>query len=173
MAYSRFGAWSKACWSTTILASNGLVSGTFAINWREPRSPTEKDQEIIEQVTHLAAVAIEPKGNEAALTKAFEEIAKSEAELRTIWWAHEETRRRIQSSLRGRGRKSLLRSDRNPQHASGLNALVLVEFGRFNSGDVKGTIADAARYHFAPNDVRRHRLISTSHISLLPCHGTA
>src|SRR5260370_24137167 len=29
----------KACWSTTILASNGLVLGTFAIYWPEPRSP--------------------------------------------------------------------------------------------------------------------------------------
>jgi formate hydrogenlyase transcriptional activator len=57
----------KACWSTTILASNDLVLGTFAIYWREPRSPTEQDQKIIEQITHLAAVAIERKRNEAAL----------------------------------------------------------------------------------------------------------
>jgi PAS domain S-box-containing protein len=57
----------KACWSTTILASNGLVLGTFAIYWREPRSPTKDDEKIIEQITHLAAVAIERKRNEAAL----------------------------------------------------------------------------------------------------------
>ena len=35
-------------------------------------------------MTHLAAVAIERKRNEVALTRAFDEIAKSEAELRTI-----------------------------------------------------------------------------------------
>ena len=35
----------KACWSTTILASNGLVLGAFAIYWREPRSPAEQDRE--------------------------------------------------------------------------------------------------------------------------------
>jgi len=57
----------KACWSTTILAPNGLVLGTFAIYWREPRTPSEFDQKIIEQITHLAAVAIERKRNEAAL----------------------------------------------------------------------------------------------------------
>jgi PAS domain S-box-containing protein len=57
----------KACWSTSILASNGLVLGTFAIYWREPRSPIAQDQKILEQVTHLAAVAIERKRNEAAL----------------------------------------------------------------------------------------------------------
>ena len=74
----------KACWSTTILASNGVVLGTFAIYWREPRSPGEFDQEIIGQITHLASVAIERKRNEAALMSAFDEIAKSEGELRTI-----------------------------------------------------------------------------------------
>jgi formate hydrogenlyase transcriptional activator len=57
----------KACWSTTIMASNSLVLGTFAIYWREPRSPTELDQKVISQITHLASVAIERKRNEAAL----------------------------------------------------------------------------------------------------------
>jgi PAS domain S-box-containing protein len=57
----------KACWSTTILAPDGLVLGTFAIYWREPRTPGEYDQKTIEQITHLAAVAIERKRNEAAL----------------------------------------------------------------------------------------------------------
>ncbi|MEK6324987.1 MAG: sigma 54-interacting transcriptional regulator, partial [Acidobacteriota bacterium] len=62
----------KACWSTTILASNGLILGTFAIYWREPRSPSEQDQKIIEQISHLAAVAIERKRNEAALQQSEE-----------------------------------------------------------------------------------------------------
>src|SRR5713226_6019597 len=57
----------RACWSTTILGSNGLVLGTFAVYWREPRSPTQQDQKIIEQMTHLASIAIERKRNEAAL----------------------------------------------------------------------------------------------------------
>ena len=39
------------------------------------------------------------------------------------------------------------------------------------SGDVKGTIPGAVRYHFVSDDVRRHRLISISYISLLPCHS--
>jgi PAS domain S-box-containing protein len=57
----------KACWSTTILGSNGVVLGTFGIYWREPRNPTEHDQEIIEQLTHLAAVVIERRRSELAL----------------------------------------------------------------------------------------------------------
>ncbi len=51
------------------------------------------------------------------------------------------------------------------------NALAVIEFGRLNSGDVKGTITDAVPYHIVPNEVRRHRLISISYMSLLPCHG--
>jgi PAS domain S-box-containing protein len=62
----------KACWSTTILTSNDLVLGVFAIYWREPRSPTEQDQKIIGQITHLAAVAIERKRDEAALRESEE-----------------------------------------------------------------------------------------------------
>jgi PAS domain S-box-containing protein len=66
----------KACWSTTILGSNGLVLGTFAIYWRESRSPSEQDQKIIEQVTHLAAVAIERKRDEAALRESEERFRR-------------------------------------------------------------------------------------------------
>jgi len=66
----------KACWSTTILAPNGLVLGTFAIYWREPRSPNEQDQKIIGQITHLAAVAIERKRNEAALQESEESFRR-------------------------------------------------------------------------------------------------
>ncbi|WP_024507975.1 PAS domain S-box protein [Bradyrhizobium sp. ARR65] len=49
----------RAVWSTPIISSEGKVIGTFAMYYREPRSPTPRDQEIIEQVTHLAGVAIQ------------------------------------------------------------------------------------------------------------------
>jgi PAS domain S-box-containing protein len=64
----------NACWSTTILGSNGLVLGTFAIYWREPRMPTGQDQTLIEQMTHLAAVAIEHKRNEGVLRENAREL---------------------------------------------------------------------------------------------------
>ena len=41
------------------------------------------------------------------------------------------------------------------------------------SGDVKGTIRSDVRLPMLSNDIRRHRLISISYISLLLCHGTA
>jgi len=52
------------------------VLGTFAIYWREPRNPSEQDQKIIEQVTHLAAVAIERKRDEAALRESEERFRR-------------------------------------------------------------------------------------------------
>ena len=51
------------------------------------------------------------------------------------------------------------------------NSLVVSEFELFKSRDVKGTIRSDMRLRFVSNDVRRHRLISISYISLLPCHG--
>jgi PAS domain S-box-containing protein len=64
----------KACWSTTIQGSDGLVLGTFAIYWREPRTPTGEDQTLIEQMTHLAAVAIEHKRHEGMLRENAQEL---------------------------------------------------------------------------------------------------
>jgi PAS domain S-box-containing protein len=49
----------RACWSTPILSSENAVLGTFALYSREPGEPTPQLQDVIEQMTHLAAVAIE------------------------------------------------------------------------------------------------------------------
>jgi PAS domain S-box-containing protein len=49
----------RACWSTPILSSENAVLGTFALYSREPGGPTSQLQDIIGQMTHLAAVAIE------------------------------------------------------------------------------------------------------------------
>ena len=49
----------RACWSTPILSSAGTVLGTFAIYYREPRSPTQQDSNLIGQITYLASIALE------------------------------------------------------------------------------------------------------------------
>jgi PAS domain S-box-containing protein len=51
----------RACWSTPIFSSHGNVIATFAMYHREPRSPSQRDQDIVEQITHLAGVAIQRK----------------------------------------------------------------------------------------------------------------
>src|SRR5438876_3337922 len=56
----------RACWSTPIFSSEGKVIGTFAMYYREARSPTSREQETIKDITHLAGVAIQRKLAEAA-----------------------------------------------------------------------------------------------------------
>jgi PAS domain S-box-containing protein len=65
----------RACWSRPILSSAGRVLGTFAIYYREPRSPTPQDHNVIEQITHLASIAVEREQAEEALRQAQEELA--------------------------------------------------------------------------------------------------
>jgi PAS domain S-box-containing protein len=57
----------RACWSSPILSSEGKVLGTFATYYREPRSPTAQELGLIEQVTHLASIAIERQQAEEVL----------------------------------------------------------------------------------------------------------
>jgi PAS domain S-box-containing protein len=49
----------RACWSTPILSSENAVLGTFALYSHAPGGPTPQQQDVIGQMTHLAAVAIE------------------------------------------------------------------------------------------------------------------
>ena len=69
----------RACWSTPILSSEGKVLGTFAIYYREPCTPTPKQHELIEQITHLASIALERKRAEDAL-HASEQVARGQVE---------------------------------------------------------------------------------------------
>jgi PAS domain S-box-containing protein len=69
----------RACWSSPILSSEGKVLGTFAIYYREPRTPTPPQLEIIEQITHLASIALERKRAEEAV-RASEQVARGQAE---------------------------------------------------------------------------------------------
>jgi signal transduction histidine kinase/PAS domain-containing protein len=51
----------RACWSTPILAHSGKALGSFAMYYREPRSPSPAENRALEMVTHLAGIAIERK----------------------------------------------------------------------------------------------------------------
>jgi PAS domain S-box-containing protein len=74
----------RAAWSQPLLSKSQQVLGTFGMYYTEPRTPSEADLLLIEGAGHIAVIAIEGERSQAALTSAFEEIAKSEAELRTI-----------------------------------------------------------------------------------------
>src|SRR6266478_1241123 len=49
----------RGCWSTPILAHSGKVLGSFAMYYREPRSPSPAETRALEMATHLAGIAIE------------------------------------------------------------------------------------------------------------------
>src|SRR5437588_391800 len=59
----------RSHWSTPIYAQEGRVLGTFAIFNRVPASPTQIQQDLIAQVTHIASIAIERALSEAALKR--------------------------------------------------------------------------------------------------------
>ena len=49
----------RACWSTPILSREERVLGTFALYFREPRSPTQDDLDLIARAVHVAGIAIQ------------------------------------------------------------------------------------------------------------------
>jgi formate hydrogenlyase transcriptional activator len=57
----------RAVWSRPLFTSDGKVLGTFAIHYREPRSPDDPDLQVIENVSHIARIAIERHFNEESL----------------------------------------------------------------------------------------------------------
>ena len=57
----------RAVWSRPLFTTKGKVLGTFAIHYREPRSPGCADLQMIENASHIAGIAIERHLNEESL----------------------------------------------------------------------------------------------------------
>ena len=57
----------RACWSTPIFLDRTKVLGSFAMYYREVRSPGGPELELINVATHIAGIAIERKRNEDML----------------------------------------------------------------------------------------------------------
>ena len=77
----------RACWSTPIMSSEGAVIGTFAMYYREPRVPSARDQEVIEQITHLAGIAIQRKVTQERLQRSEAYLAEAQRLTHTGSWA--------------------------------------------------------------------------------------
>lgn len=73
-----------AGWSNPIIGHDGQVLGTFGMYFREVRSPNQGEMQLIADAGHVAGIAIERDRSRAALNVAFEEIRKSEGQLRQI-----------------------------------------------------------------------------------------
>src|SRR5215813_773388 len=57
----------RSVWSRPLFSADGKVLGTFAILYREVRSPDTTDLQLIENASHIAGIAIERHINEEAL----------------------------------------------------------------------------------------------------------
>jgi PAS domain S-box-containing protein len=67
----------RAGWSTPILSPDRSVLGVFGIYWNKARSPSPGHIHLIDQVTHLAAIAIERQRSQEAL-RASERFARGQ-----------------------------------------------------------------------------------------------
>ena len=74
-----------ACWSVPVL-SQGKVIATLAMYYREPRRPTRPDQELIDQITHLAGVVIQSKLAQEKLQRSEAYLAEAQKLTRTGIW---------------------------------------------------------------------------------------
>ncbi len=59
----------RSVWSRPLFTNEGKVLGTFAILYREPRSPGAKDLQLIENASHITGIAIERHMKEQALRR--------------------------------------------------------------------------------------------------------
>jgi signal transduction histidine kinase len=73
----------RACWSTPIFSDDGRVLGTFALYYDEPRTPNDRQLELIQRATHIAGIAIERKQMEEQLDALSARIERIREEERT------------------------------------------------------------------------------------------
>src|ERR1700692_1440298 len=76
-----------ACWSTPVFSSQGKVIATVAMYYRGPRRPTQRNQEIIDRITHLAGAAIQQKLAQENLQRSEAYLAQAEKLTHTCSWA--------------------------------------------------------------------------------------
>lgn len=67
----------RACWSTPILSGRGKVLGSFAMYYREPRTPTGEEGILTEVATRIAALAIEHHAAREILARTQAELAQA------------------------------------------------------------------------------------------------
>jgi PAS domain S-box-containing protein len=93
----------RACWSTPICLDGEHVLGSFAMYYREVRSPTEGDMHLIGVATHLAGIAIERTRRERELTlhrEHLEEMVEARtSELTTAMERADQVNRELSNAL--------------------------------------------------------------------------
>jgi signal transduction protein with GAF and PtsI domain len=67
----------RACWSTPILSGNRKVLGSFAMYYREPRTPTGEESSLTEVATRIAGLAIERQAAKEILARTQAQLAQA------------------------------------------------------------------------------------------------
>ncbi|HYV14071.1 MAG TPA: GAF domain-containing protein [Pyrinomonadaceae bacterium] len=67
----------RACWSTPIFSGRGKVLGSFAMYYREPRTPTGEEAGLTEVATRIAGLAIERHAAKEILSRIQAELAQA------------------------------------------------------------------------------------------------
>jgi GAF domain-containing protein len=67
----------RACWSTPILSGRGKVLGSFAMYYREPRTPTGDEAGLTDVATRIAGLAIEHHAAKEILARTQAELAQA------------------------------------------------------------------------------------------------
>lgn len=67
----------RACWSTPILSGRGKVLGSFAMYYREPRTPTGDEAGLTDVATRIAGLAIEHHAARESLARTQAELAQA------------------------------------------------------------------------------------------------
>jgi signal transduction histidine kinase len=103
----------QAAWSTPILSKEKKILGTLVLFYPTPHPPGERDLELMEQVIHMAAIAIECHRNE-------EELREFS---RRLYLSQDEERRRIARDLHDSTGQKLAVLEMNLSKARGALAL--------------------------------------------------
>jgi PAS domain S-box-containing protein len=67
----------RACWSTPIMSGRGKVLGSFAMYYRQPRTPTGVEARLTNVATRIAGLAIEFQVAQEALRRTRDELAEA------------------------------------------------------------------------------------------------
>src|SRR6266571_5193257 len=66
----------RACWSTPIMSGRGKVLGSFAMYYREPRTPSGDESGLTEVATRIAGLAIEHQSAREILARMQADLAE-------------------------------------------------------------------------------------------------
>ncbi|WP_162006727.1 PAS domain S-box protein [Roseimaritima sediminicola] len=67
----------RACWSQPVLSADQTLLGTFAIYFKEPRTPTPNELELLEANSRFASIAIDRPRAQAELRASEEQLRKA------------------------------------------------------------------------------------------------